>query len=152
MRDQMRSVAKPVNAQTASLPGFAITAITNETGAKERRCLHIAVSIRQVKAKPCVGGCILGVTAIDGVTGETRVVAEIFPMRSAVRALAIGPAQPGNAHAIANLKFWIRLLADLLNTPYDLVAGDQRQLRFGQLAINHVKICATHGAGRNPHQ
>jgi len=44
----------------------------------------------------------LRVAAVDVVTGELRVFAEIFAVRSTIDAFAIRPAEPRNSDAITN--------------------------------------------------
>src|SRR5262249_27624988 len=79
LRDQMRSIAKPVNAEPTRISRFPIGAVTDQAGAKQRRYLNIIVTVRQMKTVSRIGNREVGVTAIDGVTGETRVIAEILP-------------------------------------------------------------------------
>jgi hypothetical protein len=58
-----------------------------------------------MKTKSRIGDNEFRVTPIDGVTRETRLIAQIFPVRSTKSAFAIGPAEPGNANTVANLEF-----------------------------------------------
>ncbi len=76
----MRRVAKTINAEPPRVPRFAIGAITDQAGAKQRRNLDIIVTVRQMEAEPCIGDSEFSVTAVYGVASETCVVAEILPV------------------------------------------------------------------------
>ena len=73
--------------------------------AQKRRGFGVIVAIRQMKTKSRIGDGELGVTAVDRVAGETRIITEVLPMRPAVGTFAICPPQPWDAYAIANVEF-----------------------------------------------
>src|SRR4029453_16146198 len=88
----------------------------------------------------------LGVTAIERVTGKARVITKILPAGSAIRAIAIGPPKPRDSDAISDCEVRI-LSADFFDLSDNLVTENQRQLRIGQFAIDHVKVGAANRAG-----
>ena len=104
-----------------------------------------------MKAVARVGYRELGVAAVDIETGKFCAVAEIFAVRPAINAIAIGPAEPWNANPIASCKS-IYAFADLLDAADNLVTKNERKFRIGQLAINDMKIGAANGAGVNPNE
>src|SRR5439155_20464309 len=87
----------------------------------------------------------LRVAAVDLIAGEARPVAEVLAAGAAVAALAARPAEPGNADAIRRLE--ARAARD--DAADGLVAGDERQLRLGQLAVGGVQVGAAHAARRD---
>src|SRR5207244_5296656 len=98
----MRGVAKTINAEASRVALFAIGTISDQPGAKQRRSFDIIEVIGQVKTESGIGHGELGVTAVDGVASETRVVAQILPVRSAVSTFAIRPAEPWNTYAVSD--------------------------------------------------
>jgi hypothetical protein len=80
-----------------------------------------------MKTISSIGNNKLGIAAIDGVPGETRVIAQIFPVRSTVNAVAIRPPKPWNANTVANFKSRIDFFSDLFNAANYLVTWYERQ-------------------------
>src|ERR1043165_2229448 len=119
-----------------------------------------------MKTKSCVSDGVFRVAAIDRIAGEARVIAEIFALRSAIRAIAIRPAEPGNAYAVANhecgsglgtatfgtLRSLPHFRSDLFQPAHNLMAENQRQLRVRQFAVDHVKIGAANSACADPYE
>jgi hypothetical protein len=105
----------------------------------------------QRKAVAGIRQRVVGVAAVDLVAGEAGFVAQVLAAAGAVAAVAAGPPQPGHADALA----W-REAADALaqgrDAADDLVAGDHRQPRVGELAVDQVQIGAAHAAGLHPQQ
>jgi len=60
-----------------------------------------------MKTESCIGDGEFGVTAVDGIAGETRAIAKVLAILSAINALAIRPAEPWNAYAVADREFHI---------------------------------------------
>jgi hypothetical protein len=87
----------------------------------------------------------LGVTAVDRVTGEARVIAKILSAGSAIRATAIGPAKPRDPHAFPDCEVQT-FFADFFDLSYNLVTENQRQFRIGQFTIDNVKVSAANRA------
>ena len=75
-------------------------------------------------------------------------VAQIFPLRTAVWAGAAGRAEPWHAHALAELEPGDPR-PDRCDPADDLVARHDGQGRIGQLAVDHVQIGATDSARRD---
>src|SRR4029453_10149077 len=101
----MRGITEAIDAESARISGFAVGTITDQSRTKQRRNFEISVAVRQMKTESCIGNGELSVTAMDGVAGETRSIAQIFPVRSTKHTFAIGPAKPRNADTVANFKF-----------------------------------------------
>ena len=75
-------------------------------------------------------------------------VAEVLPAAAAIFAHPAGPAEPRHADPVADLET-IDIGARLDDGADDLVAGDQRQFRLGQLAVDDMQIGAADPAGMN---
>jgi len=88
---------------------------------------------------------------VDLVAGETRAVAQVLAMAGAEGAVAAGPAQPGASHALAGADV-VHAGADVDDPADDLVSGNHRQHRIGQLAVDEVEVGAAHAAGFDPQQ
>ena len=58
-------------------------------------------------------------------------------------------AEPGNADPVADREP-ADALAQCVNDTDDLVARDERQLRIGEIAVNHVQVGPADGAGFDP--
>src|SRR5436305_10548594 len=96
-----------------------------------------------------VGHSEPGVTAVDRIAGEARVITKIFSAGSAIRAIPISPAKPRNSDAISDcecgsglsaatvgaLRSFRHFAADFFNSPDDLMPEYQRQLRIRQFAV-----------------
>src|SRR3982074_2211310 len=149
--NQVSSRSETVNAKPARIAGFAIRPIAEKAGAKERREIDIVILIGKIKGISRIRGDELGVAAVDRVTGKARVIAKILAIRSTITAFAIGPAEPGNANAIANRKFF-DVAAELCDATDNLVPEDQRQFRIRQFAIDDMQIGAANRAGGNAHK
>jgi hypothetical protein len=98
----VRSRAETVNPKPARVAGLAIRPIAEKAGAKERCKIDIAILIGETKAVSSIRGDELSVAAVDRVTGKARAIAKVLAIRSAITAFAVGPAEPGNANAIAD--------------------------------------------------
>jgi hypothetical protein len=105
-----------------------------------------------MKTESSIGNGKLGVAAIDGVTGKTRPIAQVFPIRSAIGAFAIRPAKPGNADTVTNFEFRTYLFSYLFHSPNDLVTWYEREFRVWKFSIHHVKIRPAHGTCRDPNE
>ena len=90
-----------------------------------------------------VGRSVFGVTAVDLVAGESRVVAEVLPIREAVMAGVVGGSEPGHTDPIPRCEP-VDEVAGADHAAYYLVTGDQRELRVGEFPVYHVQIGPAH--------
>src|SRR5262249_20240039 len=88
---------------------------------------------------------IFGVTAVNQPSGERRVLAKVFLAFAAIFAHSASLMQPRDAHAVADPGLR-HASPDLFDTPYDLMAWNDRQYLPRQLAFNDVKIGAADAA------
>src|SRR5204863_8970032 len=100
--------------------------------------------------------CDLVVIAIERVPRKARTIAKILSARSAIRAIPIGPAYPRDSHALSDCEGGSGLsastvgtlmslpdcFADFFHSSDNLVTENQRQLRIGQFAVDHMKVSA----------
>ena len=125
--------------------------IADEAGAQQRRRLGVAVALGQGEDVPFIGQVVLGEPPVQGVPVELRLVAQVFPSRPAVGALAAGPAQPGRPHPLAHAPS-LNSLPHRHDLPHDLVPGNHRQLGVGKFAVYEVQVRPANGAVPHPEQ
>src|SRR5690606_7632648 len=115
---------------------------------KERGGRHIVDIAGKEKAVSMVSYRELGIAAVRVVPGEPGLIAEIFIARKAAVTCATGPCEPGYADPVTDAE-----PADFRperDDPADnLMARNQRKLRFRKLAIQNVQVGTAHAAGRH---
>ena len=89
--------AEAVEADPLGLADQAQRPVADQPGAEQRRRLRVRIAVGDRQAEALVGDGQLGVAAVDVVAGEAGVVAEVLAAAAAVAALAVGPAEPGDA-------------------------------------------------------
>ena len=144
--------AEPVDAEMPDIPAHhAVRPVPYQPGAQQGGRLRVTVRGGQGKAVPVVGDGVVRIAAVNGVAGEEGVVAEVFMPGFAGAAMAAGVAQPGYADPVPGAERDCRA-ACLDDGADDLMAGDEGQLRMGQLAVHHVKVGTADAAGVDAHQ
>src|SRR5262245_43758756 len=143
--NDMRGCAKAVDSERACIARFDQRTIADETGTKQRRRGRVIVGFGNPEAKTLVGYREFGVAPVEGIAGETRILAEILQSGLAEDARAARPAEPGYAHPIAHGKS-LTSWSDSTHASHDLVAWDQREFRMTQLTVDNVEVRAAHGA------
>src|SRR5207248_3474138 len=103
------------------------------------------------KAEAFVRQCVFRIPAIEGVTGKSRLIAQVLARGTAEAALATGPAQPGHADPFADGKPF-RALAAFDHFTNDFVARNEREFWSSQFAIDHVQVRPADGASADPHK
>src|SRR5713226_5326779 len=98
------------------------TAKTDDAGTQKGGGVQIIQCGGKGKDKIRPGECILGISAVDGVAGESSRITEIFKAVLAIPALPINAANPGNPNAGAQRKTGRSALDDFTN---DLVTRNQ---------------------------
>ena len=141
LRDDVRGGPEAVEAEPLRVAREPERAVADQPGAEERRRLQVGVPVRDREAEALVGDRPFRVAAVEVVAGEARPLAEVLPPGAAVAALPARPAEPRHAEPAAVLG-----LAD------DLVAGNERQLRPGQLTVHDVQIRPADAAGAHPEE
>ena len=144
--DDVRRRAEAVDAEPLGVARHAQAAVADQPGAQQRRRLGVAVAAGERKAVAGVGDRVLGVAAVDLVAGEAGVRAQVLLARPAVAASAAGPAEPGHADPLARAREPRRPRPRADDVADDLVAGNDRQLRLRQLAVDDVQVGAADGA------
>jgi hypothetical protein len=79
------------------------------------------------------------------IADEARIRTQIFAAALALRALATRVAEPRNTDAIAGNEVG-HTVTHLIDDADDFVTGDQRDLRVGQIAVDHMEIRPAHAA------
>lgn len=99
---------------------------------------------RNGKAEPGIGNAVAGETAVAGEAGEQRAVAQVLPLRAAIRTLAAAMPEPWYADAAADGKAVIAG-TQRSDAPDDLMTRHDRQ-RPADVPIGDVQI-----GGHTPH-
>ena len=84
------------------------------------------------------------------IAGEERPVAEILSVGRTIRTATAGVPQPGNVDAYAGSRPR-DAATKRIDDPDDLVAGNDRQLRIGQFAVDDAQIGPADRAGLDAH-
>src|SRR5215210_2591973 len=147
--DYVGGVAEAVEAEAFGVADHGQRAVADQTRAQERCGLEVQVPLGNREAEAVVGDGVPGVAAVYLVAGEPGVIAEVLPAREAVAAGAVRVAEPGDADPVPRREA-PDACADPLHRADDLVAGDQGQLRVGELAVHHVQVRPAHRAGVDP--
>ncbi len=141
----MRGRAKPVEAERFALTGDFQRPPPDQSGTQQRRQRNRIPGFTEGKGEARVGDGGRGETAITGVTGEQRPVAEILAPLQAIGARTAGMAQPRYAHALAKLT-GIHAGPRGVDPTDDFVAGHERQLSIRQFPVHHMQVSAAHTA------
>jgi hypothetical protein len=113
-------------------------AVPDETGAQQRRRLRVGVAVRELEHEARVGDGVIGITAIDVISGEARVDAEILAIALAVLALVARIAEPRNPDSIADGEIG-HAVPEALDDADNLMARHDRNLRLRQL-LDDVQV------------
>ena len=105
-----------------------------------------------MKTVPSICNSEVGVTPGNSVTGKESIIAEVFPARSAISAVAIRPTKPRDTYTIADREVRRCVLADLFHSADDLVTQNQWQFRVRQFASHHMKVGAANRARVDAHE
>ena len=87
--------------------------------------------------------------SVAGIAGEQRLVAEVLLPVSAITAVSAGVAKPGYPDTPAK-PVPGNTLTDRLDATHDFMSRNERQLRTGQVTVDHMEIGATDGTGLAP--
>ena len=101
LRQEMCRGAETVEAQALSTSEL-VCAIADQPGAQERRRFDVRKSLGYAKAIARIRDYMGRVAAVAAEAGEERLVAEVFPPRAAIVALAASPAKPRHANPVAD--------------------------------------------------
>ena len=151
MHQDMGGGAEAVHADAPAVAQQPVGAVADQAGTEQRGGLYVVETFRDRKTVVGIGAQVLGKAAVHLVAGVTSLVAEVLAPTLAVIAVAATAAQPGYTHPVAAVK--ARYIApQFFNNTHDLVSGNERQCRLGQLAIHHVEVSAADAAGLHAQQ
>src|SRR5688572_10201690 len=137
----MRGGAEAVNADIGRIARHPQRAISNQTGAQQRRSFSGGVSARQRETIAFVRKRVFGISAVQVIAGKARVIAEILAAARAVGARAASAAEPGHADALTGCEA-LRFRYSLDYFADDLMSEDERKLVSRELAVGDVKVGA----------
>src|SRR5947208_12744248 len=130
LRHDVRGGAEAVETEPLGVAREPERPIPDQAGAQEGSRLETGIALGKWEAKALIDDRVLGVAAVEVVSGEARMVTEVLAPGAAEGTLAVRPAQPGNPDAA--------ILAH--NCSDDLVAEHERQLRVWKLAVEDVEV------------
>jgi hypothetical protein len=142
----MRGGAKTIQADTLAVLHQTVCAVSNQPCTKQRRCLQVAVAVRQWKT---VGGfCnrVFRETAIELVARVMGLIAQVFLAAATIIAVAAATPKPGHTHPLASAQA-VNRLSECHDFTDNLVPGDKRQLGFVQIAVNYMQVSPANTAG-----
>src|ERR1700729_1396 len=90
-----------------------------------------------------------GVTAVTGIAGEQRRIAQVFASAPAIGASPVGVAEPSDADARAGLE--AHPFADRLDAANDFVSRHNGQLGVWQFAVDDVQVGTADTASLDPY-
>ena len=137
--------AEAVEAERNPLPGHAVTAPADQTGAHERRRFRGIERLIKRKTKARVGHRMGRIAAVAGIAGKHWRIAQILAPGAAIRTGAICAAEPRHTDALAEREAG-HARSDRRDTADNFVSRDDRQLRVRQVAVDHMQIGAAHPA------
>ena len=130
--------------------GDAQTAKSDDAGAAvEERRVRRPNSVGSGKAKSARTRDEFGIAAIHRVAGEDRPIAQIFHRMTAIPAITIHAAHPGNAHARADRR--LRAFTSD-NFADDLMPGNQLRAKRREIAFDDVQVGSADATGEDAKQ
>jgi hypothetical protein len=127
-------------------PGYAQAAESDDAGAEQGRDVGVIEGGRQGEGEAGADEDVLGVASVDGVARKDGVVAEVFFAAEAVRADAVGSADPGDTDPRAVGKCRGAAFDDLAD---DLMAWDELAADGREIALDDVQVGAADSAGKH---
>ncbi len=145
----MRRCAKTEQAHTLSRLDSRYTeaAKTNDARAQQGSSVQIIEPRRKRKDKIGARQRILGIAAVDRVSGECGGITKIFETAPAIAAASVGAAQPGHPDTCANGQL---CCVPAGHDTDDLMARDQPFPPWRQFAFHDVQVSPAKPAGANP--
>jgi len=122
---------------------------TDDPSAEQRRDVDVVQSGGQWIDEVGAGERIFGITAVDGISGENRVVTQIFFAVKAISTIAVDSAHPRDSDSGSARQIRSRAGDDFAN---DLMAGNEPWVERGQIAFDDVKVGAADSTGYDAEQ
>ena len=139
---------KAIKSQLFAIAGDHQRAPANQTGAEQGGKRRVAADLTEREREARISDRRRRVTAIARESREYRMIAQIFPMHHAIGTDAASVAEPRNADTLADAQA-LDPGADRVNSAYDLMARDNRNVRIGQFAVDDMKVGTANTTG--PH-
>jgi hypothetical protein len=101
-----------------------------------------------MKAISLISNRVPGISPVNRIPCEARVITQILLPMLAITALTTRRSQPRNSNSIPHTKLF-DTLANLDDSTNDLVTQNQGQLWIGKITIHNVQVCAAYTTGMN---
>ncbi len=137
--EQVSCGAEAVETEPQPAAGETERAVADQARAEQRCRGLVGKVLGNREAELRSGGHFLGVSAVTGVAGEDRRVAQILLAAPAELTDPARSAQPGNPDPLAEREL-AHSCAELFDRADDLMSGHERQLGLGELAVDDVQV------------
>jgi hypothetical protein len=150
--DQVRAATEAVDAQPPArrYGGCEQRPVADDAGAQQRRRLLVLDLLGQGVGEPLVDQARVGVATVDVPAGEGGRRAQVLVAPAAVRAGAVGAAEPRHTDPVADGKPG-RAGAERVHPAHDLVARRGGRTVRRQVTLGEVQVGAAHPATADPH-
>jgi len=139
LRDDMGCGAEAIEAEFLSIAGDVQRPPADKPSAEQWRKRHVGAGFAQREGEARIGDCSGGKTTIARVSGEDRMVAQVFPVYAAIGTEAAGVAEPWDTDAFAHRQPF-HAGSDRIDPADDFVARDDWRLRVCKFPIDHMQI------------
>ena len=131
--------AEAIEAELLAVAGDGQRPPADQPGAEQGRERYVAAGFAQREGEARIGDCRGRETPIARISGEDRMVAQVFPVHAAIRTDAAGVAEPRDTDALAHCQPF-HAGSDRIDPADDLVTGDDRHVRVWKFAIDDMQI------------
>jgi hypothetical protein len=125
----MRCRSEPIKTDRRALPGPPVASPADQSGAKPWSYFRILACLAKPKAKARVSDDMGRETAIPRITGERRVIAQVFSVAAAVWTDSAGGSQPWHPDPVSDGKS-AHTGSQRPHMPDNLMAGHNWQHRI----------------------
>src|ERR1700693_2384347 len=137
LQDQVGGGSEAVESEALAIlrSTEAVGAVTDDAGAEQRGGMLVGEGGGKRVREVCADDAVLGVAAVDVVSGEAGLLAKILGVAPAVGTGAVGGVEPGDADPITCFER-VDAGAESVDNTNDLVAGDDGELGKRQVAFD----------------
>ena len=137
--------AEAVEANLFSIAGDHQRPPADQAGTEQGGKGHVAAGLAEWEREACIGDRRGRIAAVAREPREERMVAQIFPVHHAIGTDAAGVAEPRNADTLPHVQV-LNAGTDRIDPANDLMAGNNRNVRVGQFAVDDMQIGAADAA------
>jgi hypothetical protein len=141
LEHEMGGGSETVQAEAIAFAGTGLAkgAVSDDAGAEERRTVFVGKEAGDRVGVWFADQCVLGVTSVNVVPGELRVVAEVLQIHAAEVAGLISGVQPRDSDAVSFFESANAGAEDVYGAD-DLVAGNQWELWEWEITFDGMEV------------